>query len=224
MADYKQYDEIFNKASQTYGVDKSLLLGIAKTESNFDAKATSKYGAKGIMQLMDATAKELGVTNSYDAEQNIMGGAKYISQLLDKYDGDTDKALASYFGGSGNVDKYGAEKYSYYYKKVYKNQAEFTGVSTGSVSSDALINTGLGLDDDNKLIPVVNIIFVILIAIIGVVFVALSIGSATGTTGKVTKAIKTYNKVKKGDIEGATKEVVEVAAKGVKDGVSEVIE
>lgn len=217
MADYKQYDDIFNKASVTYGVDKSLLLGIAKTESNFDAKATSSVGAKGIMQLMDGTAKELGVTNSYDAEQNIMGGAKYISQLLEKYDGDTDKALASYFAGSGNVDKYGASKYSYYYKKVYKNQAEFTGVSTGSVSSDNLINTGLGLDDDNKLIPVVNFIFVILIAIIGVVFIILSIGSASGTTSKVTKAIKSVSKAKKGDIKGAAKEVVDDVVSEVKE-------
>ena len=208
MASYEQYNEIFDKASQTYGVDKSLLLGIAKTESNFDAKATSSVGAKGIMQLMDGTARELGVTNSYDAEQNIMGGAKYISQLLEKYNGDTDKALASYFAGSGNVDKYGASKYSYYYKKVYKNQAEFTGVSTGG-GSNTIIQTGLGLDNDNKLIPVVNVVFSILILIIGIVFVALSIGSATGTTSKVKTAVKTFAKAKKGDVKGAAKEVLD---------------
>ena len=119
MADYKQYDEYFTKASQTYGVDKNLLLAVAKTESNFDPKATSSAGAKGIMQLMDGTAKSLGVTNSYDPEQNIMAGAKYLSQLLEKYDGDTTTALASYNGGMGNVAKYGAEKYSNYYNKVF---------------------------------------------------------------------------------------------------------
>ena len=71
---------------------------------------------------MDNTAKELGVKDSYDAEQNIMGGAKLLSQLLKKYDGDRNKALAGYNAGTGNVAKYGAEKYSSYYNKVNANE------------------------------------------------------------------------------------------------------
>ena len=82
MGKWQDYDEYFNKASTTYNVDKRLLIAVAKTESDFNPKATSGAGAKGIMQLMDSTAKSLGVTNSYDPEQNIMGGAKYLSQLL----------------------------------------------------------------------------------------------------------------------------------------------
>ena len=89
-------DDIFNKASETYNVPVALLKAMAKQESNFDPNATSSSGAQGVMQLMPATAASLGVTNAYDPEQNIMGGAKYISQLLDKYDGDTTLALAAY--------------------------------------------------------------------------------------------------------------------------------
>lgn len=98
---------IFEKASETYGVSMSLLTAMAKQESNFQADATSKSGAMGIMQLMPATAAHFGCTEPYDPEQNIMAGAEYISQLLDKYDGDVSLALAAYNAGSGNVDKYG---------------------------------------------------------------------------------------------------------------------
>ena len=64
-------------------------------------------GAMGVMQLMPETAKELGVTDSFDAEQNIMGGANYLSKKLAEYDGDVSLALAAYNAGSGNVNKYG---------------------------------------------------------------------------------------------------------------------
>lgn len=98
---------IFQKASETYGVSMSLLTAMAKQESNFQAEVTSKSGAMGIMQLMPATAAHFGCTNPYDPEQNIMAGAKYISELLDKYDGNVSLALAAYNAGSGSVDKYG---------------------------------------------------------------------------------------------------------------------
>lgn len=68
-------DDIFNKASETYNVPVALLKAMAKQESNFDPNATSSSGAQGVMQLMPATAASLGVTNAYDPEQNIMGGA-----------------------------------------------------------------------------------------------------------------------------------------------------
>ncbi|HEX3078518.1 MAG TPA: transglycosylase SLT domain-containing protein [Lachnospiraceae bacterium] len=100
-------EDIFEKAADKYNVDIDLLKAIAKQESNFNPKAESHSGAQGVMQLMPATAKSLGVTDSFDAEQNIMGGAKYISSLLDKYNGDTKLALAAYNAGMGNVSKYG---------------------------------------------------------------------------------------------------------------------
>lgn len=98
---------IFKEASETYGVSENLLTAMAKQESNFRADATSSSGAMGIMQLMPATAAALGCENPYDARENIMAGAKYISQLLERYDGNTSLALAAYNAGSGNVAKYG---------------------------------------------------------------------------------------------------------------------
>ena len=97
----------FKEAATTYNVDVKLLKAIAKAESNFNPSDTSRSGAMGIMQLMPATAKELGVTDAYDARQCIMGGAKYISDKIAMYDGDITLALAAYNAGSGNVKKYG---------------------------------------------------------------------------------------------------------------------
>ena len=89
-------DQIFEEASRTYNVPKNLIKAIAKAESDFNPNATSGAGAQGIMQLMPATARELGVTDAYDPYQNIMGGTKYISQMLAKYDGNITLALAAY--------------------------------------------------------------------------------------------------------------------------------
>ncbi|MCL1834772.1 MAG: lytic transglycosylase domain-containing protein [Oscillospiraceae bacterium] len=100
-------DAIFEAASRKYGVSVDLLKAVAKAESNFIPDATSRSGAMGIMQLMPGTAQYLGVTDAYDPEQNIMGGANLLRQFLDKYDGDVRLALAAYNAGPGNVAKYG---------------------------------------------------------------------------------------------------------------------
>ena len=76
----KTLDEIYTEASQTYGVSEELLKAMTKQESSFRTNATSHSGAQGLMQLMPATARSLGVTDSYDPYQNIMGGAKYIKK------------------------------------------------------------------------------------------------------------------------------------------------
>lgn len=99
-------DSIFEKAAKKYNVDVNLLKAIAKQESNFQADAVSSCGAQGIMQLMPATAKAMGVQDAMNPEQNIMGGAKLISQLLKKYNGNVKLALAGYNAGIGNVAKY----------------------------------------------------------------------------------------------------------------------
>ena len=103
----EQLNSYFKEASNTYGIDVKLLKSIAFCESSFDPNNTSSAGAMGIMQLMPETAKHLGITNAYDPRQNIMGGAKYFSTMLERYNGNIPLALAAYNAGPGNVDKYG---------------------------------------------------------------------------------------------------------------------
>lgn len=94
-------------AANKYGVDPALLAGLVKAESNFNPKAQSGVGAKGLTQLMDATAKSLGVTNSFDLQQSLDGGARFLGGLLKQFHGDQSLALAAYNAGPGAVQKYG---------------------------------------------------------------------------------------------------------------------
>ena len=99
-------DAIFEDAALRYDISVDLLKAVAKAESNFRPDATSRSGAMGIMQLMPGTARALGVDDAYDPEQNIMGGASYLKQMLDRFGGDVSLALAAYNAGSNNVERY----------------------------------------------------------------------------------------------------------------------
>jgi soluble lytic murein transglycosylase-like protein len=102
------YDDIVEEAAKLYGLDPRMIKAVMETESAFNAMAVSPVGALGLMQLMPDVAKELGVTDPLDPRQNIMGGSKYLKQLLDAHGGNVRLALASYNAGPGNVAKYRA--------------------------------------------------------------------------------------------------------------------
>ncbi len=95
-----------NEASQKYDIDPNLIRAVIRQESNFNASATSSAGAEGLMQLMPKTAASLGVSDSFNIEQNIDGGSKYLDQLLDRYNNNEELALAAYNAGPSTVDKY----------------------------------------------------------------------------------------------------------------------
>lgn len=116
---YKSYVE---KYSEEYNVDKYLVYSVIKIESNFNGKAESNKGAKGLMQIMDSTgewaAKEIGInyflsSMLFDEELNVKIGSWYLNNLIEEFDGNIDLVLAAYNGGSGNVNKWlGDEDYS----------------------------------------------------------------------------------------------------------------
>lgn len=103
----QSYDKFIAAAAAKYGVHEALIKGVIQTESGFDADAVSPAGAKGLMQLMDDTARWLGVQNPWDPAQNIDAGTRYLSYLLRKYDGNVYPALAAYNAGPGRVDRLG---------------------------------------------------------------------------------------------------------------------
>lgn len=102
----KKYEPVIEKFSKSFSVDKNLVRSIILAESAAKPDAVSKVNAKGLMQLMDTTAKEMGVKNSFNPAENIYGGTKYFAQLLRQYSGNIKLSLAAYNAGPGNVEKY----------------------------------------------------------------------------------------------------------------------
>ena len=101
-----KYDQLIQSLSRKHGIHPQLIHAVIKAESNYNPGAVSSKGAKGLMQLMPETAKEYGVDDIYDPQQNIEAGIKHLKYLLDKYNTDLDLALAAYNAGQQAVDKY----------------------------------------------------------------------------------------------------------------------
>jgi soluble lytic murein transglycosylase-like protein len=122
-----KYAALINGAAARHGVDPTLVAAVARAESNFNPKAVSHAGAKGLMQLMDGTARMLGVENSFDPAQNVEGGTKFLGEMLKKFK-KPELALAAYNAGPGNVAKYGGvppfKETQTYVKRVLGYQAE----------------------------------------------------------------------------------------------------
>ena len=104
--DSRDYDDIIGKLATRFGVEKALVKAVIRAESGFDRMAVSSAGARGLMQLMPATARRHGVRNIYDAEQNIEGGIRQLRLLLERHRNDLPRVLAAYNAGSNVVDRY----------------------------------------------------------------------------------------------------------------------
>ena len=103
-------DRLIDRVAEQVSLAPELIRSVVTAESAYDPTAVSHAGAQGLMQLMPDTARELGVRDSFDPFENLLGGSRYLKQLLDKYDGDLDHALAAYNWGQGNVDRHGLAK------------------------------------------------------------------------------------------------------------------
>ena len=126
-----EIDNLISKYADKNGLDEDFVKAVINQESGFNPNATSHCGAMGLMQLMPSTAQGLGVTNAYDAEQNIEGGTKYLKGLMDRFGNDKQLALAAYNAGPNAVKKYGgippyAETQNYV-KKVLSKYDTYKG-------------------------------------------------------------------------------------------------
>jgi hypothetical protein len=120
----KSFHPIIQKAATRHDIDPALVKAIIMAESDYNPRAVSKKGAKGLMQLMPVTARSLGVDDAFNPEQNIQGGVRYFKTLLKQFDGDVKLALAAYNAGSSNVRHYKGippfKDTKRYLKKVYR--------------------------------------------------------------------------------------------------------
>jgi len=136
-------DAIFDAAGRKYNLSTDLLKAVAKVESNFRPDATSRVGAMGIMQLMPGTARYLGVDDPYNPEQNIMGGAKYLREQLDRFDGDVKLALAAYNAGWPAVKKHGGIPP---FRETQAYVPKVLGYMGGEITPSRLTYSGFNVD------------------------------------------------------------------------------
>lgn len=130
------YNAIIQSAARLHGIDAGLIKAVIHVESAFNPRAISPKGARGLMQLMPGTAKDLGVVNSFNPHHNIYGGARYLAQLLKRHEGNVQYALAAYNAGPEAVSKYrGIPPYSEtinYVRRVMAMKKRYAGGSATS--------------------------------------------------------------------------------------------
>jgi soluble lytic murein transglycosylase-like protein len=128
-----QFDALITRASKRYQIPEALIRAVIRVESNFNPTAVSRAGAMGLMQLMPGTAREQGVTDRFDPEQNVMGGTRYLRWLANYFQGDVIKTIAGYHAGHNAVKTKGGIPYSAtesYVKKVLSHYYRYKSSAT----------------------------------------------------------------------------------------------
>ena len=146
-----KYDPIIERYANRYNIDPTLVRAVIQVESNFNPMCVSTKGARGLMQLMPATARRFGVTNIHDPEENIHGGIRFLSYLMELFNGDLPRVLAGYNAGENAVLKYGGippyEETSTYVTRamtVYRGRPYGTAVSFAGKRGKAMLRGGFG--------------------------------------------------------------------------------
>ena len=128
------YDSLVIEHATRQALRPELVRAVIQVESGFNPRALSPNGAMGLMQLMPATARTLGVRNAFDPAENIRGGTTYLRRLLDRYDGNEELALAAYNAGAGAVDRYGKQVPAYRETREYVKKVSAKAGRTPAVS------------------------------------------------------------------------------------------
>ena len=150
-------NSLVRRAAGLLDVEPELIHAVIRQESGYDPYAVSRKGAKGLMQLMPATAKRFGVKDVFDPAENVQGGVKYLRQLLDRYDGDRRLALAAYNAGEGAVDRFGGippyrETQDYVDRIVGPSEADMTADIAELESGEPVVQRVTATEQDGTLL------------------------------------------------------------------------
>jgi len=152
----EELDLIVQKTAEKHRVDPRLVRAVIATESNWNVAAVSQKGAQGLMQLIPETAQQLGVYDAFDPAQNVDGGVRYLSMMLDRYNGDVHKALAAYNAGPGAVDRSGGvprfRETRNYVRKVTSAYLGGTGLQPRAISAAAPLPIYRAVEADGRVV------------------------------------------------------------------------